>query len=456
MGMVLVDGYSRFLPYYKSLLDKLYVDVNVWTVGEYKSFVEPITRDDMSPQDEEASRVFLDGLWSAYMTDVTAARGLAAPAIQQYADDIVTLLSEAGGDMARLAVDYGLVDELLTRDAMRERIRAAIGEEQRPGRQPDVYSEVPLETYVAWLRTEAVPEAQPNKIAVIVASGTILDGTQLPGTIGGDSTSELIRQARADSAVKALVLRVDSGGGSAFASDVILRELVRFQETNRPVVVSMGSVAASGGYWIAMAADEIWASPTTLTGSIGVGATMPTIPRALDWLGVHVDGVGTTKLASGTDIRRPIGESMKSLIELWIRHTYADFVGKVAEHRERSIDEIESAAQGRVWTGADALSRGLVDKLGGLPDAIESAAELAGLEDGSYMLDYIEQEIGFAERLVLSMTAKIVAATERLVGLPRWPATVTQALESALEPVAFMDRLNDPRGVYAYCFCDTQ
>ncbi len=395
MGSVLVDGYSRFLPYYKSLLDKLYVDYNVWTVGQYKSFVEPVTRDDMSPQDEEASRVFLDALWGAYTADVTTARGLAAPALQQYADDIVALLGEVGGDTARLAVDYGLVDELLTRDAMRERIREAIGEEVRPGRQPDVYTQVSLDTYVTWLRTEAVPEIQPNKIAVIVASGTILDGPQLPGSIGGDSTSELIRRARADSAVKALVLRVDSGGGSAVASDVILRELVRFQETDRPVVVSMGSVAASGGYWIAMAADEIWASPTTLTGSIGVGMAIPTIPRTLDWLGVHVDGVGTTELASGIDITRPIGETMKGLLGLTVRHTYADFVGKVAEHRERTVDEIESAAQGRVWTGADALSRGLVDKLGGIGDAVESAAELAGLESGTYTLDYVEQDLGF-------------------------------------------------------------
>ena len=456
MGMVLVDGYSRFLPYYKSALDKLFVDLNIFAVGEYKSFIEPYTRDDMSPQDEEASKVFLDALWGAYQTDVTAARGMAAPALQQYADDIVALLAEAGGDTARLAVNYGLVDELLTRDAMRERIRERMGEDKPTTGQADTYPEVSLDAYVTWLRTEAVPEPRPNKVAVVVASGTILDGQQLPGSIGGDSTSELIRRARADDAVKALVLRVDSGGGSAFASELILRELERFQETDRPVVVSMGSVAASGGYWISMGADEIWASPTSLTGSIGVGMVVPTIPRTLDWAGIHVDGIGTTELAGALELTRPMGESMKGLLDLSARHTYADFVGKVAEHRERSIDEIESAAQGRVWTGADALSRGLVDKLGGLPDAIESAAELAGLEGGSYTLDYIEQEIGFAERLVLSMTAKIVAATERLVGLPRWPATVTQALESALEPVAFMDRLNDPRGVYAYCFCDTQ
>ncbi|HUQ53520.1 MAG TPA: signal peptide peptidase SppA [Gammaproteobacteria bacterium] len=456
MGLVLVDGYSRFLPYYKSLLDKAYVDYNVWTVGEYKSFVEPITRDDMSPQDEEASRLFLNGLWAAYQADVTAARELAAPALQQYADDIVTLLEESGGDSAKLAVDYGLVDELLTRDAMRERIREAIGEDAAREQTSDDYTEVSLEAYVAALDTETPPEVLPSKIAVIVASGTILDGAQPPGAIGGDSTAQLVRQARADDAVKALVLRVDSGGGSAFASDVILRELERFQETGRPVVVSMGSVAASGGYWISMGADEIWASPTTLTGSIGVGATIPTIPRTLDWLGVHVDGIGTTKLAGALEITRPLGDEVKGLIGLSIRKTYDDFVRKVAEHRERTVEEIDAAAHGRVWTGADALDRGLVDKLGTLSDAIDSAAELAGLERGTYSLDYVEQQLGVAERLVLSLTAKAAVGVDHLVKLPRLPTNVTQALESTLEPLAFLDRLNDPRGIYVYCFCDTK
>jgi protease-4 len=183
---------------------------------------------------------------------------------------------------------------------------------------------------------------------------------------------------------------------------------------------------------------------------------IPTVPRALDWAGVHVDGVGTTELAGALEITRPLGESMKGFIGLSVRHTYADFVAKVAEHRERSVDEVESAAQGRVWTGSDALDRGLVDKLGSLPQAIESAAELAGLESDSYMLDYIEQQLGFVETLMLSLTAKAVASVDRLVDLPRWPAAVTQALQSSLEPTAFIDRLNDPRGIYAYCFCDTQ
>ena len=456
MGLVLVDGYSRFMPYYKSLLDKIFIDYNVWTVGEYKSFVEPITRDDMSPQDEEATRVFLDSLWSAYQADVTAARGLAGPALQRYADDIVALLEEAGGSTAQLALSYGLVDELLTRDAMRERIREAIGEAQRPTRQPDQYTQVSLENYVAWLRTDGAPEPQPNKVAVVVASGTILDGTQPPGSIGGDSTSELIRAARADSSVKALVLRVDSGGGSAFASDVILSELERFQATERPVVVSMGSVAASGGYWIAMGADEIWASPTTLTGSIGVGATIPTFPRTLDWLGVHVDGIGTTALSGALDITRPLGEEIKGFIDLSVRHTYDDFVSKVAQHRERPVADIDAAAHGRVWVGTDALERGLVDRLGGFEEATNSAAELAGLEEGTFVLEYVEQQLGFAERLVLSMSARVVAGLDRVIDLPRLPSAVAEALESQLAPLAFIDRLNDPRGIYAYCFCDTK
>jgi protease-4 len=218
----------------------------------------------------------------------------------------------------------------------------------------------------------------------------------------------------------------------------------------------MGSVAASGGYWIAMAADEIWASPTTLTGSIGVGATIPTIPRTLDQVGIHFDGIGTTAISGGLDITRPLPDELKSLVAQSVERTYADFIGKVAMHRERSVEEIDAAAQGRVWVGTDALERGLVDKLGTLAAAVESAAELAGLEPDTYALDYLEQEPTFAERLLLSLTAKTVVGLDRVVDLPKLPAVVTQAVEATLAPLAFVERLNDPRGVYAYCFCDTR
>ena len=454
MGMVLVDGYSRYLPYYKSALDKLYIDYNVWTVGEYKSFVEPITRDNMSPQDQEASRAYLDALWGSYQRDVTAARKLPGAAMQRYADDIVTLLAGAGGDTAQLAVDYGLVDELLTRDAMRERIRAAVGEDTAPANRGDEYTSIGLDDYVRSLALAKAPAGHGDKIAVIVAAGTILDGRQPPGSIGGDSLADLVRKMRVDDSVKALVLRVDSGGGSAFASDVILRELLLFKDSGRPLVVSMGSVAASGGYWISMAASEIWASPTTLTGSIGVGATIATFPRTLDALGVHVDGLGTTKLSGALDVTRPMGDAIKGLVGESIKNTYAEFVSKVAEYRGRPVDQIEAAAQGRVWVGTDALDRGLVDHLGTFDDALKAAASLAKLEEGRYTVEYVEPELTFAERLALSVGAETMPFLEKAFGPTRWSTTVAAVVESALEPLAFVARLNDPRGVYAYCFCD--
>jgi len=454
MGQVLIDGYSRFMPYYKSALEKFYIDYNVWTVGEYKSFVEPITRDDMSPQDEESSGVFLGALWNAYQKDVTGARKLPDRALQRYADEIVPLLEEAGGNTAKLALDYGLVDELLTRDAMRQKVREAIGATQPGPRHPDDYAGIGVEDYLTAVRGSAAETVRSSNVAVIVASGTILDGRQPPGSIGGDSLAELIRQARDDERVKALVLRVDSGGGSAFASDVILRELQVFQESKRPLVVSMGSVAASGGYWISMAANEIWASPTTLTGSIGVGATIPTFQRLLDKFGVHVDGIGTTKLAGAFDATRELSDSVKGMIGQMIRQTYGEFIGKVAEHRKRTVEQIDGVAHGRVWVGTDALDRGLVDHLGNLPQAIESAAELAGLESGGYGVEYIEPQLGFGERLVLELTATATPAIELVTGTSRWQGTMTRWLETAMEPLAFLERLNDPRGVYAYCFCD--
>jgi protease IV len=455
MGLVLIDGYARFLPYYKTLLDKVYVDYDHWTVGEYKSFVEPGTRDDMSPEDEEASRAYLDALWGAYQTDVTAARKLPDAALQRYADEIGDLLKGVGGDTGKLALDYGLVDELLTRDGVRDRVRTMLGEntDAVPG---DEFTGIGFEEYLAAVRATTAPALDANKVAVIVASGTILDGRQPPGAIGGDSTADLIRAAASDDGVKALVLRVDSGGGSAFASDVILRELEVFQQSDRPVVVSMGSVAASGGYWISMAADEIWASPTTLTGSIGVGATAMTFPRLLDRLGVHVDGVGTTELAGAFDASRALSGGVRELLQQTVEYTYTQFVGKIAEYRERPVEEIDRAARGRVWIGTDALERGLVDRLGNLPAAIESAAELAGLEDGSYHTQYYEQQLGLAEQLMLSLTAQTAPLVDAVLGDARWSAKVSSWLETAMEPLAFVDRLNDPRGVYAYCFCDTR
>jgi protease-4 len=452
MGGVLLEGYSQYSPYFKSFFEKAYVDYEVWTVGEYKSFVEPFTRDDMSPEDREAKAVYLGALWRDYQSDVTAARELDGDSLQRYADDFVALLRAAGGDTARLAADYGLVDELLTPDQVRERIRAIVGSSA----SGDDFPAITHHDYLKALRLTELQFDGRSKVAVVVAAGTILDGVQPPGAIGGDSTAQLIRDAAADEHVKALVLRVDSPGGSAFASEIIRREVEVFGDSGRPVVVSMGSVAASGGYWISMSADEIWASPSTLTGSIGVGYYTPTIPRLLDRIGVHVDGMGTTKLSGQYDLTRALGPDIDAIIGESIRHTYDEFVSKVATSRERSVEEIDAVARGRVWVGRDALERGLVDELGDLDAAIESAAALAGLEKGEYDIDYFEPELGIAAQLLVELGAATAPIGAALGLEPRISPAFLDMLKAATEPLEFLARLNDPRGIYAYCFCDVR
>ena len=451
MGRVRVSGYSRFLPYYKSAIDSLYVDFHVWTVGEYKSFVEPISRDDMSPEDRESSEVFLGALWDAYQADVTAARQLPGDALQRFADEAVELLAAAGGDTARMALDYGLVDELLTRDRIRQRLDELVGEPD-----DDDYESVDTSEYLAALGpTEDSPDAD-DKIAVIVASGSILDGSQPPGSIGGDSTAATIRRASEDDDVKALVLRVDSGGGSAFASEIIQRELQVFRESGRPVVASMSSVAASGGYWISMGADEIWASPTTITGSIGVGATFPTFSRSLDRIGVHVDGVGTTRLSGQGSPMRELGAEISAMIQYEIERVYADFIGNIAEYRDKSVEDVDSIARGRVWIASDAREFGLVDELGNLEDAIASAATLAELSEDEYSVQYYTRELSLAEQIALEMIHMAAPLTRALNVGPRLPESFQTLLDIAAEPFRFVDHLNDPRDIYVYCFCDVR
>ena len=454
MGWVLIDGYSRFVPYYKSALDKLYVDYNVWTVGEYKSFVEPVTRDSMSDEDREASLAYLSSLWSNYQADVTGARGMQSDALQRYADESARLLRDAGGDTGRLALDYGLVDELLHRDAMRDRIREAVGAGDADAKD---FPAVTQDAYLASIRERQPPRPRgTGKVAVVVLAGTILDGRQPPGTVGGDSAAQLIRNAADDENVDALVVRVDSPGGSAFASEIILREIQRFQESGRPVAVSMGSVAASGGYWVSMSADRIWASPTTLTGSIGVGAMLPTFQRTLARLGVTIDGVGTTELDGQMDLTRDLGEQVEALIGETVRATYDQFVGKVAMHRERDVAEIDRVARGRVWTGAAAQERGLVDELGDLDDAIASAAELAGLAEGDYAVEFIEPQLTFAERFALQLVRSSAPVVRAAGTAFSWPEPLSELFANAKEPLDFLATLNDPRGTYAYCFCDVR
>ncbi|MDH3419230.1 MAG: S49 family peptidase, partial [Gammaproteobacteria bacterium] len=318
------------------------------------------------------------------------------------------------------------------------------------------YPQIGQGDYLQAVRRGEEIDDEADAVAVLVASGTILDGEQPPGTIGGNSTADMIRDLADEDSVKALVLRVDSGGGSAFASDVILRALEVFQESGRPLVVSMGSVAASGGYWISMSADEIWASPTTLTGSIGIGATIPTFPRTLDALGIHVDGVGTTALAGQLSLTRPLGPDISDLIEQSIEYGYEEFITKVASHRERAIEAIDAVARGRVWIGEDARERDLVDRIGDLDDAIASAAGLAGLAEDEYEVRYVERELELAEQIALEFVQSAAPLLGSLQFGPALSPGFQRLLAIAAEPLKWVDSLNDPKNLYAYCFCDAR
>jgi protease IV len=458
MGSVLIDGYSRFTPYYRTAIENLSIDFNVWTVGEYKSFVEPITRDDMSDEDREAAGQYLGALWDAYQADVTAARELQGDALQLYADNAAELLRGAEGDSARMALEYGLVDELLDRHEISERIASLLNSPDSNDDEDasDRYPRIGHQAYLDLIHEADRGQRADDRVAVVVASGMILDGSQSPGAVGGDSTAELIRRAADDERVKALVLRVDSPGGSAFASEVVLRALEVYQQSERPLIASMGSVAASGGYWISMSADEIWASPTTLTGSIGIGATLPTFQRSLDRLGVHVDGTGTTALAGQFDSFRELGPDVVSMIGQSIQHGYDQFISKVAAYRGRPVDEIDAVARGRVWIATDAQSHGLIDNLGTLDDAIASAAQLAGLEDNDYEVVYIEKRLDFAERIALELAAVAAPLTQALGFGSVLPGEIQRIVDIVAEPFRFLEKLNDPRDLYAFCFCDAR
>lgn len=426
MGYVLLEGYGYFRTYFGGTLDKLAVDVNVFKVGSYKSAPEQWTRTDMSPEDREDARVWVNALWDTYKTDVGAARDLDPALIQAYADEAAEGVRATGGDLAQYALARGLVDGLKTRQEFEEIVAKVTGEDEDTG-----YTAVDWQGYLPYVRSErALREHGDEKVGVIVASGEILDGEHSPGIVGGDSLSKLLREARKDDDLAAVVLRIDSPGGSIMASEVIRREVAALRASGKPIVASMGTVAASGGYYIAMDADRIIAAPATITGSIGVFAVIPTFQRTLDKIGVTNDGFGTTRLSGQTDLDRALGTESKQILQASVEHAYRTFVEKVAHSRKRRPEEIDSLAQGRVWTGADALAAGIVDELGGVDDAIAEAAKLAGLED-DYEVEWIEQELSWRDALALQLrrvAAWVVdVVAPRQVQLPEFGSALARA-----------------------------
>lgn len=456
MGMVLLDGYGRFRMYYKEGIDRFELDWHVFKVGEYKSAVEPYLRNDMSQEAREANLDWMGDLWRSYLADVAAARGMRPEALTEAIESFVELLQEADGDTAEMALATGLVDRLSGRDGVRDRLIELVGEDEDSHSFHRIGHDAYLEALGDKRRRHPI---KGDAVAVVVAKGSILDGSQPPGVIGGDSTAALIRDARQDETVKAIVLRVDSGGGSAFASEVIRRELVLAREAGKQVVVSMGTLAASGGYWISTASDEIWANANTITGSIGIFAMIPTYQKPLQkYLGWRVDGVGTTWLSGALRPDRELRPELGEAVQVMIEDGYRGFLSRVAEARSMSVEDVDRIARGRVWSGQDALELGLVDKLGGLEDAIASAAELAGLDE-KYAVRYVEKEPSFGQKMVhqlLSRAADWFGPAETTIRGGGIPPVRRSLLALVRRETEMLSRLNDPNGVYAICDCEIE
>jgi protease-4 len=465
LGLVGIDGYERYRTYYKDLFEKLGVTVNLFRVGAYKSAAEVYVRKDMSPEDREESVAYLNALWLNYRTAVAKARGLAPEDISSYVANAVPALLAAKGDAAKVALDAKLVTGIKSSLDVDRRMVELVGRDDEDAPKDKVeageaelgetYNSTSFEDYLRLVQAEQRARgAGKKKIGVIVAAGEILDGSQPPGAIGGDSTAELVREARSDDDIKAIVIRVDSPGGSVFASEQIYREVRAAQKDGKPVIVSMGDLAASGGYYIATSADEIWAHPATITGSIGIFGAIPTFEGTLGKIGVNVDGVGTTNLSGQLRIDRPMGEDAKKLLQSLIERGYEEFLGHVAEGRKKTRDQVHEIAQGRVWIGTDAKTNGLVDHLGLFDEAIKAAAKRAKLEE--YDVERIEPQLSLAERIALQIR---VWFAKNIVGdvVRQAPfARISRELEPVQREIERWSRMNARDHRYAYCFCSAE
>lgn len=448
MGGVMLEGFGRYRMYYKEGIDKLGLDVHIFKVGTFKSAVEPYLRNDMSDYAKEANEEWMGDLWQNYLNEVAAARGIKPEKLNEYAQEVTGLVAEAKGDTTKTSLDFGLVDQALTRIETSEYLIGLVGENE----ETHSYNMVGLQEYVTTLDGDRFGRAaKGDKVGVIVARGTILDGTQPAGTIGGDSTAALIRQARNDESVKAIVLRVDSGGGSAFASEVIRRELEKARADGKPVIASMGSVAASGGFWISTSSDQIWAHPSTITGSIGIFGMFPTYQKPLaEHLGIRVDGISTAPLA-GIRTDRELPTEVGDMIQQIIEKGYREFLDRVAESSGMTTEEVNTVAQGRVWSGKDAFDRGLVDNLGTLDDAIAAAAKLAKLGD-DYVVGYIEKEEEFQDKVMRQLTSKAITSLNQNTSRASALDGMLRKIERA---AADFEALNDPSHAYVLSNIET-
>ena len=446
-GSLMLTGLANYRLFYKDLLDKLGVDVHLFRVGQFKSAAEPYILDHASSASKEADSYWMGGLWDEYLAEVAKLRKLDPATLRADVDDLPQDIASTQGDLARLALNEHLIDGMATRaeliaDLRRQGVPAA--------NNGHGLRSVGLARYVADVRSGR-GQLTGAGVTVVVAEGDIAGGKQPAGSIGGESTAALIRAAREDRRTKALVLRVDSPGGEVYAAEQIRREVELTREAGIPVVVSMGDVAASGGYWISMNANRIFAEPNTITGSIGIFGMYYSVPNTLAKFGIRSDGVATGPMAGAFDITRPLDPKVGAVIQAIIDKGYRDFVGGVAKARGKSFDAIDAIAQGRVWTGKQALDRGLVDRLGGLGDAVAEAARLAKL-GRNYPVRYAQAPMGALESFLVGFSQNASVELLRSWGLrlPPWFAQV-QALAPGLS--LLRDAKAGTPNVYAYCLC---
>ena len=441
-GFVLMTGFSSYPTFFKGALDKLGVRMQVFRVGSYKSAVEPFTRSGMSPESRAAASELLNGLWLAWRDAIAERRGFGGADVDALVASYPARLQALEGDAARLALDGGLVDELRTADQWEQLLRDRFGTEEEATHA----RRTPHRSYLAAVREERPSE--DDVIAVVAVQGAIVDGDQRAGVAGGDSIARLLRKARESEVVKAVVLRVDSPGGSVFASERIRREVELVREAGKPVVASMSSVAASGGYWVAMGADEVWAGRSTITGSIGIFGMFPDFSEPLARLGLTVDGVATSESAGALDPRRPLPPAMRAALQSNVDHGYRRFVTLVSNARQLARADVERVAQGRVWTGGQAKAHGLIDRLGGLQAAVAAAATRAKLED--FRVEWLQAERSARDEILHRLLNASGLAGEAGDGGPA--AAIAAALSREARA---LDRWNDPLHAYAHCLCES-
>ena len=442
-GFVLIRGFALYKTYFKGSLDAMGIKVNVFRAGEYKSFAEPYTRESMSDADREATKTLLEGAWDLYRQDVASARKIAPATLDDTIAHYRQRLEEAGGSPGALAKQAGWIDTFMTADAWKAFLTEKVGKSLLE----EGYKRVSVEEYLTHVRGKSVAHA--DKLGLVVVEGTIVDGVSGMGTAGAQTLVERIERLGQDKDVKALVVRIDSPGGSATASESIRRALIQVKAQGKPIVVSMSAVAASGGYWIATAGDTIYADPATITGSIGVFALYPEIGQPLNKLGMTVDGVATSALAGAFDPRRPLDEDAAQALQMVINHTYQEFIDLVSKARSMPPEDVKKVAEGRVWTGVDAKAHGLVDMLGGLEEAVAEAAKRANLDKFERMEP--KSELLPRERLIRWFTESTGVKVRSV--RQHAPSTAMLLEQQIKKDVTELWNWNDPLHTYTHCFC---